>query len=182
MADSFSFVGFDGISYDYPIFPSSANEFKYYVFIKGNFASFLCCFNKSIKITSSKDFFTVELDNSEGTSKIFRKHASNNYYEVFGNGISMDFYYSSNYKIIYSSENLINYKEEFINADVLGSTIIIEPSTVSLFSVAPQVENIEMYKVLSEVTGILPILIVILVSFIGLRKSINFIFGLFLHT
>ena len=173
---AFEFVGFDGNSYKCkPNLPSFINDYNYYlVFSYNYYTHYLLLFNDEITahVMDDKIYFST-LDNSSFRMISCDAFAAS-WYDV---GTFSEYNILASYPCTFSSENLFNYKDLLLTNNF---TLPVPETEVSVFTLRPIVEEVHQKEnfiksSFDEIFSILPILIVVLVSFIGIRKGISFL-------
>ena len=160
--ENYTFTGFDGVSYDLLTLPEGVNNYTHYVIVKTSTEQFaIFCFNETLDISKTSGF--VLNGDSGTTGKVFILNGSS-WLEYAEQGT---YSFGEGSAFIYSCPDLTQYSEELNSAE----DFFLNPQTV----LPPVVEKIRLGTVLQEVVAILPIILVIIVGLIGLRKALKFL-------
>lgn len=168
------FIGFDGSSYNLKDFTNLLENYKHYIIVYYNSKNAYClCFNENIKRTFKSSYETIfSGDTESGGLRILKYNGSAwSLYQLTGLTVS------SSHKVIYSCDDLLEYKDSFTRSSFFFEAPKVELATFTLLPIIEPQQN--LYKnVFNEVFDILPVLLVCLISFIGVRKAIGFLFSL----
>ena len=179
---AFNFTGFDGNSYSLPDLPNDL-LYNYFVLFKANYSSgsayTLVVFNDKLQITKNSTSYLISTDITGDISSpkqnVFEcSSSSKDKFSIYYVNNPYELSISKN-SVIYCSESLIKFKDE-----ILSGNISIEMSKetnnfvlVPIFETQPNI-----YKnVFNEVFSLLPVCLIVLVGFIGIRKGINWLFS-----
>ena len=183
------FIGFDGVSYSFPTLPDSISNYNHLIIAKYYTKIYLFPFNDNIEFfCSSYPTLKVVRDVGIKTDVFELKDGSWYSYDrlnqsYFNIPLVRDVSY------IYISDGLMPYKEDILSSSLLneGEKIVISPVLVSedevtIYTLRPILEDIEeevdIYQsAYTEVFSILPLLLVVFISFIGIRKGLSFLFS-----
>lgn len=179
MAD-FSFIDFNGNVFTLPNAPSSIFEYNNYIVIQGsNYYDFV--------------FFDKILESSFITQGLVFNENNNAFSIGYRYSLTYNKWYEdsrvvkpTNASFVSCSDNILKYKDTLIHGSFildLSHEEIEGSDEIQLFTLRPVVEEIHNdYDFISnsfnEIFSLLPVLIVCLVSFIGTRKAINWLFSL----
>lgn len=175
--DNYIFTGFDGKSYSLPNLPEKVKNYKYYILVSADSGGIkLYCFNVSLKVSKLSNGQAYELDSMEYELPYFNCSTSNpdTWVEgVVSKGLKPTA--SSPGQIVYSSSNL------FANKDTINDDGFFFPHPAEIQgTLAPIVEETPLEGVLQEIVEILPLILVVVASFLGLRKALKML-SMLLH-
>lgn len=175
--DCYSFTGFDDKSYSVPNLPEKVKNYKYYILVSADSGGFrLYCFNDSLKVIKLSNGQAYELDSMEYELPYF--NCSTNNPDTWVEGVvskGLKPSASSPGQIVYSSSNL------FANKDTINDDGFFFPHPAEIQgTLAPIVEETPLEGVLQEIVEILPLILVVVVSFLGLRKALKML-SMLLH-
>jgi len=174
---NFEFIGFDGASYSFPPLPDSFNNYNHFYIQKYGNSYTIYCFKKKIEFNMdySSQYGQYIFDDSANILVLKFKEGDNSFTEEIKGGTSFMFYKGNSYNIIYTCEDLAPYytklyKESFV------LEFAEETNSFILVPILQGQENMYM-RVFDEVFGVLPVLMVVLIGFIGIRKGISWLFS-----
>lgn len=170
--DTITITGIDNNNYTLPSFPSGVTEHKYYLLTYHRVSAMvkevqeytLYVFDKTINI--SGDYIYFDRDSSDVvkcyTCDIY--HGETSWTET----VALCFQHASYDYVIDCSSNLLKYKDSLLNVED-GFFLTVPTASGTL---APIVQETSLEGVLQEIVEILPIVLVIIVGLIGLRKAL----------
>ena len=176
MAD-FSFTTFDGKNYTLPNVPSELLEYENYI-ICSDINITIVLFDRNIEGVRGPQNLIFNHKNGALVKKLVYSNVYNKWYDIIdytGRGL----YLGNNNKIVSCSDSLLPYQDLLLTYNF--SIELLEEEVIA-FALQPIVEEIHereniIKSSFSEVFSILPVLIVVLISIIGIRKSISFLFS-----
>ena len=179
MAGSFSFTGFDGNLHTIPTLPTT-NYRRFIIFYNGSDYR-LWFFNCDIINLSFDDEYIYLND---GLDAVVDNYAllsyDKNTYFSYGLYTNPKVVHKDILKVVYVSEELLPFSDYLISMDcsidlVSGNAVFNNVQTqFVLRSIIEQQENIPQ-NIFLEVFDILPVLLVVFISFIGIRKAITWL-------
>lgn len=160
--------------YSFKELPPIFNEYNYFIVV-GNTSMTssirFIFFNESIKVSKSGDVLSVITDNGSNGGSVF--------YVAVNNSFNTEEYASSfsynSFDVVGCSDNLIENKDTFKTNNFYYEVPVL--NTYVLSPIIEKQENIPK-SVFSEMFGILPVLLVVFVGFIGIRKAISWLTSL----
>lgn len=171
----YRFNGWDSIEYKLSALPDALLNYKHFIIVKDtNNILHLFGFNNSLSITYNSDFMVLNGDDNT-TLKLF-KYTNDNWVE-YGEQHSYSLPLGS--EIINSCIDLLQYSEQFTSGE---DFFYQPPQIVTLGTLSPMVRKLEMKGVLMEIIVILPIIIMILVGLVGLKKVLKTLFQALRHS
>lgn len=171
------FIGFDDYSYSFPQFPEDSQLYKHFVIVKRDTGVFyLFCFNRKFEISSFVRYGTSYKNyicDDGGVNIYFFEPGDTSWTFLNSNGS----FSIAKSQVVYSCDDLYEYKEKLILGNDMVLEILEETNTFVLTPIFESQQNVYM-NVFDEVFSILPLLIVVLISFISIRKGISYLFSL----
>lgn len=164
VGSNYKFIGFDGTEYELPPLPDKVNDYTHYVIVKNSNNIVVFCFNESLEVTRDNSFVILNADN-DTTGKLFTYRGT--YWDEAGEQGTYSFALSNNPTFIHSCPDLTQYGEE-LNGE---ESFFLNPQTV----LPPIVEKIRLGGVQKEVLIVVPVVAVVVVALISLRKAIAFL-------
>lgn len=170
--DTCNFTGFDGEEHTIPPFDNSASEYKYYIGLKylassGIRYSYLF-FNDNLDVKFLNGGLTIS--SSSGRFKIYACSPGDSHWVTSANapdGYETSTWDSSSSPVVIDCHSdLLVYKSKFVDQE----DFFLTPLPLVL---APIMEVTPMEGVLQEIVEILPIVLMIIVGLIGLRKALQ---------
>ena len=165
------FNGWNGVPYTVLSLPDAILNYKHYIIIaekEEDMPLYLFCFNNSLSITHDESFDTYCFDDSI-TGKMFKYQ--NNTWEEYGEQGTYSL--SAGSMVVNSCIDLLGYSNDFNNPEgFFYKPLPLETQG----TLAPVVHKVEMQGVLKEILLIIPLIIVVVVSFLGLRKALKTLF------
>ena len=173
------FVGFDGLNYSFNDTPDIISQYDHFLVYQDtefpmNFRFLL--FNGNSLYTKVEGSFNIDVG---------ADYAELNY---LSGGFRSPSLYTSHTgvlgwigiedKLIYSSEDLFQYSDIIATRNF---TLDLTPKVQEIYTLRPIIEEQEDIPtdIFSEMFGILPVLLVVLISFIGIRKGISWLLSIF---
>lgn len=181
----FSFKGFNDVDYNLPDLPSEINNYNHFIILNYSDNYFILFgFNDTFEIFDEQNCLKYVADNGNNGGKFFLYPSDNSWTHDDIRSFSL-FGYNIGERIVYSDNSLFSYKNEFLKEFNKDTHILIKHDLLlpdepvfTQSSLLTEFETISMNSVLDEVVGVLPVLIIVLVSFLGIRKAIKFLFDL----
>jgi len=183
---SLDFTGFNGNNYSLNFIEQYMEGYNHYIIVVDESSSSntyrYILFNSGI-VSFKINFYTFDFY-STGGEKINVVEFNNGY---FYRTLECDKYTlnGSSWSVVYSSKDFLQYSDQLVTKSFsIESPITEEPvPIVGFYSLRPIVEEIDKQDNIVESTffemfDILPALMVVLVSFIGIRKGISWLFSL----
>lgn len=176
MAD-FCFTTFDGKSYILPNVPSEVLEYENYI-ICSDINITIVLFDKNIEGVKGPQNLMFNRKNGALVKKIVYYNSKGTWSGIVDN-TGTGVYLSTNNKIVSCSKSLLPYQDLLLTYNF--SIELLEEEVIA-FALQPIVEEIHereniIKSSFTEVFSILPVLIVVLISIIGIKKSISFLFS-----
>lgn len=183
MADTFSFLGFDGVKYTFSSFAPFDDvnwSYEHYIILAdsaGKNFTFIF-FSKDIICEYDKNFpykFKTNNDKLVPSYRYSVDSSSWSFYQYLIPGSTLSIHQT--YEIIGSCEHLLSYKDILITGNFSLESPKEELATYTLRPIVEEVNNRELIvkSTFLEMFSILPVLLTIFVSFIGIRKGISFL-------
>jgi len=171
--DRLSFTGYDGVLYELPPLPDELNDYNHYVIVFDTLSGFyyLVPFNETFEIQRNGNFNTVLCDGSNfSANKYFTCLVGDSSWSITGN-LSNPISFQTYMPIIYSCSCIRPYSIE-LNEGMVGEDgfFLSRPEVL-----VPIMEKTPLEMVLQEIAEILPVVLVIIVGLIGLRKALAFL-------
>lgn len=163
------FVGFDGVSYSFPYLPSGLSSYEHFFIVefKGS-AQHIICFNGPLELNIINSSWYINYD-SKNPVRQFSWQGSSFGWHDYGEIVQDSFATISH--IVYASDDLLPYKDLLLSYDCY----IDFSSTKDTYSViSDSLNNVEFGLLFSEIFSILPVVLVVCISFIAIRKGISF--------
>lgn len=172
---SFDFTGFNGRNYSYKDLPTSISQYDYYLFLGSSPGSglTLICFNSDISVNRAGYKCSVSCSD-ENSFMVFSYNVNSLDWRKRGEFHNFEIGdYNYSYSPVYCSDNLLDYRDLITSS----SFVLPPPPTYTLLPIIEE-QNISSSDVFGEIFGVLPVLLVVLASFIGIRKGIQYLFRL----
>lgn len=163
------FTDFDGVLHILPPPPGEIYGYEFYIYVSYKNFGFIeiLGFDGDFFVVKEGERIAINFPSSTSCHRI--RYDRNNGYTVNISGVS-GFSLSSSHKIVCLSDNLLPYKDKFYD------DYFYFDSSFKLMPVYCTMEELTPYdNVFSETFGILPVLLIVIVSFIGIRKGISFL-------
>lgn len=174
---AFKYTGFDGNSYKTnEDLPSIVNDYDYFlIFNMGGYTRIVLFNEITVEFKDNAYFISCPEGGSFRYMSITATH-----YSWSDHGEWTNESISSSFTITYSSENLHDHVDLLLTNNF---TIPILETESNLYTLRPIVEEVDKNDNIVETTfndifGMLPVLIVVLIGFIGIRKGISYLFNL----
>lgn len=178
-----------GRHYSFNNLPPIFDEFEYFIVIGNDSLTdsiIFIFFNKNVNVTKVNNSINIITDDNASGGYIFYI-AMNKVFKTEAVKYDSSYTYGSGYRLLGCSENLI--EDYGVDRDSLRSIFLTNefyfeaPVVVStvLSPIVAKQENIPQ-SIFHEMFSVLPILLVILVGFIGIRKAISWLFNLLKHS
>lgn len=175
-----NFTGFDGNIYNLDGISDRFNDYNYYLILKTSTRVIVLCFNNKIEIVR-RDNITFIFDDETSVHQ-FRYNGSS-----WTTSINRTYSTDLSSSIIYSSIDLRQYAELLNTGSFIWDSSQINEEIPLCYTLKPIIEDVgSKINILSStfknIFYIFPILFVVLISFIGTRKGISYLFGLLRHS
>ena len=152
----FEFISSDGNTYTIGDLPFDTETYPYYIILDESGSNrYKIIFSRVPFIANSSNGRVWTSNNSSCSNILYFKNSNS---------------YNNSYGTSYTSHDILD-----SNGNVVFQVARQPVEETSQVVLAEIVENQEANKVMEEILGILPVIIIVLVSLIGLRKSFSFL-------
>lgn len=160
--EKYSFTGFDSVSYELPALPEGVSNYTHYVLVKTSTEQFaIFCFNETLDVSKASG---LVLNGDSGTTgKVFIANGTS-WFEYAEQGT---YSFADGSTFIYSCPDLTQYSDELNSSE----DFFLNPQTV----LPPVVEKIRLGTVLQEIVEVLPVVLMVIVVLIAMRKALAFL-------
>ena len=168
------FESFDGNIYDYKLLVNCAN-WEHFVILRygdSNAKDYVVyCFNESLDIVNKEDGSIILTGDGGVTGGCYNFVDSSNSWGAKDNCPIANF--TNEYSIIHCCDCMMQYKDNFTNDHFFMRPLQAGPGVLP-----PIIQVTPLKGVMKEIIQILPLILVVLVSFLGLRKALKMLSAL----
>ena len=178
-ADSYSFPLSDGSTFETSTLPELEYDGLILIKAKPNYVTLINYPTTSRIVCSqssgSKFFYLINSYGYTNTFTVYSKSSNTDTFSLSSNNMDKVVSHDEDFIGLYTNNDIHSTSSKGQPYVVNDEILFTQPPQTQSTIVASQVEEVEMNKTLQEILGILPVLIVVLVGLIAIRKGIQFL-------